>query len=52
MCGDRSQADKKKFREDSGLSAMKNGLIGNKLFSYLKLEGCVRSKTAQLCELF
>ncbi len=52
MCGDQSQADKKKFREDSGIAAMKKGLVGNPLFSYLKLEGCVRSKTAQLCELF
>lgn len=52
MCGDQSQADKKKFREDSGIAAMKRGLVGNPLFSYLKLEGCVRSKTAQLCELF
>lgn len=52
MCGDQSQADKKKFREDSGLAMMRNGLVGNELFSYLKLEGCVRSKTAQLCELF
>ena len=52
MCGDQSQADKKKFREESGLAAMRDGLVGNELFSYLKLEGCVRSKTAQLCELF
>lgn len=52
MCGDQSQADKKKFREDCGLAAMRDALVGNKLFSYLKLEGCVRSQTAQLCELF
>ena len=52
MCGDQSQTDKKKFREDSGLAAMRDGLVGHKLFSYLRLEGCVRSQTAQLCELF
>lgn len=52
MCGDQSQTDKKRFREDSGLAAMRDALVGNPLFSYLKLEGCVRSKTAQLCELF
>lgn len=52
MCGDESQADKKKFREDSGLRHMSEALIGNPLFSYLRLEGCVRSETAQLCELF
>lgn len=52
MCGDESQVDKKKFREDSGLKNMIEGLKGNPLFSTLKLEDCVRSKTAQLCELF
>lgn len=52
MCGDESQTDKKKFREDSGLKNMIEGLKGNPLFSTLKLKGCVRSSTAQLCELF
>lgn len=52
MCGDESQTDKKRFREDNGLKNMSEGLKGNELFSYLRLEGCVRSKTAQLCELF
>ena len=52
MCGDESQADKKRFREDSGLKNMIEGLKGNPLFSTIKLKGCVRSETAQLCELF
>lgn len=52
MCGDESQTDKKKFREDSGLKSMIAGLKGNPLFSTIKLKGCVRSDTAQLCELF
>lgn len=52
MCGDQSQADKKRLKENSGLKHMSECLKGNGLFSYLKMEGCVRSKTAQLGELF
>lgn len=52
MCGDESQTDKKKFREDSGLQNMIQGLKGHPLFSTIKLKGCVRSSTAQLCEMF
>ena len=52
MCGDQSQTDKKKFKQDNGLKTMRDALVGNPLVSYLKLKGCVRSQTAQLCELF
>lgn len=52
MCGDESQADRERFKEDCGIKNMTEKLAGHRLFSYLSMEGCVRSETAQLSELF
>ena len=48
--GDMSQVDAKAFRESKGLDNLKEALIGEKLFGYIKLVKSERSATAALAD--
>ncbi len=50
--GDERQSDSKVFIESMGIHTLVETLKGNELVSIVRLNKCVRSKTAALCELF